>query len=108
MSFQPGVARTLASTKKNLKLCAGKRRGTVRVVDKFSKCNDLEFDVVLKKLEKSVNHKPTANDQTVSEPVLLYALKVPPALMANCNVLGARPTENPNPVVVSSLLSRVV
>jgi hypothetical protein len=59
-------ARTLPPTKKNLKLCAGKRRGTVRVVDKFSKCNDLEFDVVLKKLEKSVNHKPTANDQTVS------------------------------------------
>jgi hypothetical protein len=59
--------RVLPPTKKNLRLCAGKRRGTVRVVNKFSQCNDLEFDVVLKKLAAPpVNHKPTANDQTVN------------------------------------------
>jgi hypothetical protein len=60
-------ARVLPPTGKDLKLCAGKRRGTVRVVNKFSACNDLEFKVVLKKLSSpAVNHKPKAGDQTVN------------------------------------------
>jgi hypothetical protein len=35
-------------------------------------------------------NRPT-NDQTVSDPVLLNALNVPPGRIANCSVLGARP-----------------
>ncbi|HKP89932.1 MAG TPA: tandem-95 repeat protein [Thermoleophilaceae bacterium] len=59
-------ARQLPSTEKDLKLCAGRRRGTVRVVSKFSKCNDLEDPVVLKALASPENHKPTATPQTVT------------------------------------------
>jgi Bacterial Ig domain/Bacterial cadherin-like domain len=53
---------------KDLKLCAGRRHGTVRVVGKFSKCNDLEKKVLMKKREKPSNGAPTANDQSVSTP----------------------------------------
>jgi hypothetical protein len=53
--------RSLPPTKNDLRLCAGKRRGTVRVVERFSRCGDLEFAVVLMR----VNQPPTATDQAV-------------------------------------------
>jgi hypothetical protein len=59
-------ARKLPPPKKDLKLCAGKRRGTVRAVSSYSDCNGLEFPAVLKHFAQTVNHKPTADDQSLN------------------------------------------
>ena len=70
---------TLPRPAADLKLCAGKRRGTVRVVTKFTACNDREFRVVLAHFKPpQPNRAPDANDDTgltdkehaVSVPVL--------------------------------------
>ncbi|HEX8075312.1 MAG TPA: Ig-like domain-containing protein, partial [Thermoleophilaceae bacterium] len=59
---QPNQTAVSLPQTSDIKFCAGKRRGTLRWVTKFSKCNRLEFRVVLKGQPRRSNSPPQAND----------------------------------------------
>jgi VCBS repeat-containing protein len=74
----------------DVKLCAGKRHGTVRVVAKFSQCNNLEFDLILKKLATKPAPKAANDSATTDEDHF-----------KNINVLANDP--GPGPLHVSTI-----